>query len=85
MKRSGDDCNCETQMRSDANDIEMTTKEMGSRIQGIADSHDSSPTLRLSEESKRIRQNQQINSFHKRIHRLNQHHKRSQSSEQHAL
>ena len=65
--------------------IEMTTNEMGSRIQGIADSHDSSPTLRLSEEIKRIKQNQQIISFHKRMHRLIQHHKRSQSSEQHAL
>ena len=65
--------------------IEMTTKEMRSRIQGIADSHDSSPTLRLSEESKNRRQNQQIISFHKRIHRLIQHHKRSQSSKQHPL
>ena len=65
--------------------IEMTTKEMRSRIQGIADSHDSSPTLRLSEESKNRRQNQQIISFHKRIHRLIQHHKRSQPSKQHTL
>ena len=59
--------------------------ELGSRNQGIIDSHDSSPTLRLSEEIKRIKQNQQIISFHKRIHRLIQHHKRSQSSEQHTL
>ena len=65
--------------------IEMTTKEMKSRIQGIADSHDSSPTLRLSEESKNRRQNQQIISFHKRIHRLIQYRKRSQSSKQHTL
>ena len=59
--------------------------EMRSRIQGIADSHDSSPTLRLSEEIKRMRQNQPIISFHKRIHRLIQHHKRSQSSKQQTL
>ena len=65
--------------------IEMTTKEMKSRIQGIADSHDPSPTLRLSEESKNRRQNQQIISLHKRIHRLIQHRKRSQSSKQHTL
>ena len=54
MKRSGDDCNCETLTRDDVGDIGLTTKEMRSRIQGIADSHDSSPTLRLSEEIKRI-------------------------------
>ena len=65
--------------------IEMTTKEMRSRNQGIADSHDSSPTLRLSEESKNRRQNQQIISFHKRIHQLIQHRKRSQSSKRHTL
>ena len=51
MKRSGDDCNCETLTRGDVSDIGLTTKEMRSRIQGIADSHDSSPTLRLSEEN----------------------------------
>ena len=84
-KRSGDDCNCDTLARGDAIDIGVTTNELGLRMQGIADSHDSSPTLRLSEEIKRMRQNQQIISFHKRIHRLIQHHKRSQSSEQHAL
>ena len=85
MKRSGDDCNYETLTRDDASDIGVRPNELGLRIQGIADSHDSSPTLRLSEESKNRRQNHQINSFHKRIHRLNQHHKRSQSSKQHTL
>ena len=85
MERSGDDCNYETQMRGDANDIGVRPNELGLRIQGIADSHDPSPTLRLSEESKKRRQNQQIISFHKRIHRLIQHRKRSQSSEQHSL
>ena len=85
MERSGDDCNCDTLTRGDANDIGVRSNEMRSRNQGIIDSHDSSPTLRLSEEIKRIKQNQQIISFHKRIHRLIQHHKRSQSSEQHAL
>ena len=54
MKGSGDDCNCETLTRDDVGDIGLTTNEMRSRIQGIADSHDSSPTLRLSEEIKRI-------------------------------
>ena len=73
MKRSGDDCNCETQMRGDANDTGVTTNELGFRIKRIADSHDSSPTLRLSEESKNRRLNQPIISFHKRIHRLIQH------------
>ena len=52
MKGSGDDCNCETQTRGDGSDIGVRSNEMRSRIQGIADSHDSSPTLRLSEESK---------------------------------
>ena len=85
MKRSGDDCNCETLTRDDVGDTGVRPNKLGLRIQGIADSHDSSPTLRLSEESKNRRQNQQIISFHKRIHRLNQHHKRSQSSEQHSL
>ena len=85
MKRSDDDCNCETLTRDDVGDIGLTTNEMRSRIQGIADSHDSSPTLRLSEESKNRRQNQPIISFHKRIHRLIQHRKRSQSSKQHTL
>ena len=51
-KRSGDDCNCETLTRGDASDIGVRSNELGLRIQGIADSHDSSPTLRLSEESK---------------------------------
>ena len=51
MKRSGDDCNCETLTRDDVGDIGLTTNELGSRIQEIADSHDSSPTLRLSEEN----------------------------------
>ena len=54
MKGSGDDCNCETLTRDDVGDIGLTTNEMRSRIQGIADSHDPSPTLRLSEEIKRI-------------------------------
>ena len=85
MERSGDDCNCETLTRGDVSDIGVRPNEMRLRIQGIADSHDSSPTLRLSEEIKRIKQNQQIISFHKRIHRLNQHHKRSQSSEHQPL
>ena len=85
MKGSGDDCNCETLTRDDVCDTGVRPNEMRSRNQGIADSHDSSPTLRLSEESKRIRQNQQINSFHKRIHRLIQHHKMTQSSKQHPL
>ena len=85
MERSGDDCNCDTLTRDDASDIGVRPNELGLRIQGIADSHDSSPTLRLSEEIKRIKQNQQIISFHKRIHRLIQHHKRSQSSKQHTL
>jgi len=85
MKRSGYDCNCETLTRDDVGDIGVRPNELGLRIQGIADSHDSSPTLRLSEEIKRIKQNQQIISFHKRIHRLIQHHKRSQSSKQHTL
>ena len=85
MERSGDDCNCETLTRDDVGDTGVRPNELGLRIQGIADSHDPSPTLRLSEEIKRIKQNQQIISFHKRIHRLIQHHKRSQSSEQHAL
>ena len=85
MKRSGDDCNCETLTRGDVSDTGVRPNELGSRNQGIADSHDSSPTLRLSEESKNRRQNQPIISFHKRIHRLIQHHKRSQSSKQHTL
>ena len=85
MERSGDDCNCDTLTRDDVSDIGVRSNEMRSRNQGIIDSHDSSPTLRLSEEIKRIKQNQQIISFHKRIHRLIQHHKRSQSSEQHPL
>ena len=85
MERSGDDCNCDTLTRDDVSDIGVRSNEMRSRNQGIIDSHDSSPTLRLSEEIKRIKQNQQIISFHKRIHRLIQHHKRSQSSEQHTL
>ena len=84
-KRSGDDCNCETLTRGDVSDIGVRPNELGSKIQGIIDSHDSSPTFRLLEESKRMRQNQQIISFHKRIHRLIQHRKRSQSSEQHSL
>ena len=54
MKRSGDDCNCETLTRGDVSDTGVRPKELGLRIQGIADSHDSSPTLRLSEEIKRI-------------------------------
>ena len=85
MERSGDDCNCETLTRDDANDIGVRSNELGSRNQGIIDSHDSSPTLRLSEEIKRIKQNQQIISFHKRIHRLIPHRKSSQSSKQHTL
>ena len=85
MKRSDDNCNCETLTRGDECDTGVRPNELGLRIQGIADSHDSSPTLRLSEEIKRIKQNQQIISFHKRIHRLIQHRKRSQSSEQHTL
>ena len=85
MKRSCDDCNCETLTRDDVSDIGVRPNELGSRIQGIADSHDSSPTLRLSEEIKRMRQNQPIISFHKRIHRLIPHHKSSQSSKQHTL
>ncbi len=85
MKRSGDDCNCETLTRDDVGDIGVRSNEMRSRIQEIADSHDSSSTLRLSEEIKIIKQNQQIISFHKRIHRLNQHVKRPQSSKQHPL
>ena len=85
MERSGDDCNCETQMRGDVCDIGVRPNELGSRNQGIIDSHDSSPTLRLSEESKNRRQNQQIISLHKRIHRLIPHRKRSQSSKQHTL
>ena len=84
-KRSGDDCNCETLARGDVGDTGVRPNELRSRIQGIIDSHDSSPTLRLSEEIKRMRQNQPIISFHRRIHRLIQHHKRSQSSEQHPL
>ena len=85
MERSGDDCNCETLTRDDVSVIGVRSNELGSRNQGIIDSHDSSPTLGLSEEIKRIRQNQQIISFYKRIHRLIQHRKRSQSSEQHTL
>ena len=50
MKRSGDDCNCETLTRDDVSDTGVRPNELGLRIQGIADSHDSSPTLRLSEE-----------------------------------
>ena len=84
-KRSGDDCNCETLARGDVGDTGVRPNKLGLRMQGIADSHDSSPTLRLSEESKNRRQNQQIISFHKRIHRLNQHRKKSQSSKQHTL
>ena len=85
MERSGDDCNCETLTRGDVSDIGVRPNEMRSRNQGIVDSHDSSSTLRLSEEIKRIKQNQQIISFHKRIHRLIQHRKRSQSSKQYPL
>ena len=63
MERNGDDCNCETLTRDDANDIGVRSNELGSRNQGIIDSHDSSSTLRLSEESKRI--DDRINrSFH---------------------
>ena len=72
-KRSGYDCNCETLTRGDVSDIGVRPNKLGLRIQGIADSHDSSPTLRLSEESKNRRQNQQIISFHKRMHRLIRH------------
>ena len=54
MERSGDDCNCETLTRDDVSDIGVRSNELGSRNQGIIDSHDSSPTLRLSEEIKRI-------------------------------
>ena len=54
MKRSGDDCNCETLARGDVGDTGVRPNELGLRIQGIADSHDSSSTLRLSEEIKRI-------------------------------
>ena len=85
MERSDDDCNCETLTRGDVSDTGVRPNELGSRNQGIIDSHDPSPTLRLSEEIKRIKQNQQIISFHKRMHRLIQHRKRSQSSEQHSL
>ena len=42
MERSGDDCNCETLTRDDANDIGVRSNELGSRNQGIIDSHDSS-------------------------------------------
>ena len=63
MERSGDDCNCETLTRDDVSDIGVRPNEMRSRIQGIADSHDSSPTLRLSEEIKRI-DDRIIISFH---------------------
>ena len=80
MKRSDDDCNCDTLTRGDVSDTGVRPNELGLRIQGIIDSHDPSPTLRLLLEIKRIKQNQQIISFHKRIHRLIQHHKRSQSS-----
>ena len=45
MKRSGDDCNCETLTRGDVGDLGVTTSELGLRIQRIADSHDSSSTL----------------------------------------
>ena len=55
MKRSGDDCNCETLTRDDVGDTGVRPNEMRSRNQRIADSHDSSPTLRLSEESKNKR------------------------------
>ena len=55
MKGSGDDCNCETQTRGDVSDTGVRPNELGSRNQGIIDSHDSSPTLRLSEESKNKR------------------------------
>ena len=85
MERSGDDCNCETLTRGDESDIGVRPNELGSRNQGIIDSHDSSPTLRLLLEIKIIKQNQQINSFHKRIHRLIQHRNKSQSSKQHTL
>ena len=85
MKGSGDDCNCETQTRDDVGDTGVRPNELGLKIQGIADSHDSSPTLRLLLEIKRIKQNQPIISFHKQINRLIQHHKRSQSSKQHPL
>ena len=60
MKRSSQDGHSISLVESI---IEMTTNEMRSRIQGIADSHDSSPTLRLSEEIRRI--DDRINrSFH---------------------
>ena len=63
MKRSGDDCNCDTLARGDVGDTGVRPNKLGLRIQGIADSHDSSPTLRLSEEIKRI--DDRINrSFH---------------------
>ena len=55
MERSDDDCNCDTLTRGDVGDIGVRPNELGLRIQGIADSHDSSPTLRLSEESKNRR------------------------------
>ena len=64
-KRSGDDCNCDTLTRGDVGDTGVRPNELGSRNQGIIDSHDSSSTLRLSEESKNRRQNQQIISLHK--------------------
>ena len=63
MEKSGDDCNCETLTRDDVSDIGVRSNELGSRNQGIIDSHDPSPTLRLSEEIKRI--DDRINrSFH---------------------
>ena len=54
MKRSGYDCNCETLTRDDVGDTGVRPNELGLRIQGNADSHDSSPTLRLLQENKRI-------------------------------
>ena len=84
MKGSGDDCNCETQTRGDVSDIGVRSNEMRSRIQGIADSHDPLHTRVIGGDQENKAESAII-SFHKRIHRLIQHLKRSQSSEQHAL
>ena len=54
MKRSDNDCNGKTQTRGDVGDTGVTLNELGLIMQRRADWYDSSPTLRLSEEIKKI-------------------------------
>ena len=70
MERSGDDSHSISPVESNAG---LILNELGSRIQGNADTHDPSSIFRLAEEIKRIQQNHLFISFDKRYHRLIQH------------